>query len=124
MASNRFKVHSGSRREFSIFAALEEKLRLGSLFREGLPVGYLPRVLFVTMLCLLYIANNHWAERMVRKIDALEVEVEEMRADYISHKAEYMFAGKQSEVSKRVRKLGLTESMTPPVQITVRRREY
>lgn len=117
-------MHSGSRREFSIFAALEEKLRLGSLFREGLPVGYLPRVLFVTMLCLLYIANNHWAERMVRKIDALEVEVEEMRADYISHKAEYMFAGKQSEVSKRVRKLGLTESMTPPVQITVRRREY
>lgn len=124
MASNTFKVRGGGKREFSIFAVLEEKLRLGSLFREGLPVGYLPRVLFAAMLCLLYIANNHWAERMVRKIDALEVEVEEMRADYISHKAEYMFAGKQSEVSKRVRKLGLTESMTPPVQITIRRREY
>lgn len=124
MAGNTFKVNTGRSSQQSLFVLLDEKLRISALFKEGLPVRYLPKAMFVVFICLLYIANNHWAERMVRKIDALQTEVEELRADYISLKSEYMFAGKQSEVAKRVKAMGLRESRTPPKQISVRKGEY
>jgi FtsZ-binding cell division protein ZapB len=54
---------------------------------------------------------------MIRKIDKMQVEVEELRADYTSLKSEYMFASKQTEVARKVKKLGLKESYTPPNKI-------
>jgi hypothetical protein len=39
-------------------------------------------------------------------------------------KADYMFASKQSEVAKKVRKIGLEESKTPPNKIVVQEGEY
>ena len=100
------------------------KIRLDSLFEEGLPAEYIPHTLFLTVIGIFYIGNNHWAEKTIRKIDKMQVDVEELRADYTSLKADYMFASKQSEVARKVKKIGLIESYTPPNKIVIEEGEY
>ena len=78
----------------------------------------MPYILYFTLIGLFYIGNSHYAERMVRRMDQLEREVEDMRANYTTLKASYMYESKQSQVAKRVKALGLEESATPPFKIT------
>ena len=99
-------------------------MRFDRFFREGLPARYLPHIAYIVAFGILYIGNNHWVERSVRKIDKMQLEVEEYRADYTSLKAEYMFASKQSEVARKVKELGLKESLVPPQKINVKEDEY
>ncbi len=100
------------------------KLKLDALFDEGLPSKYIPHILFLTAIGIFYIGNNHWAEKTIRKIDKMRVEVEELRADFTSLKADYMFASKQSEVARKVSKIGLIESSTPPNKIILGKSEH
>jgi len=108
----------------SIFSGFEKKLKLESYFDEGFPVQYLPKILFVVFLCVAYIGNTHYAERTTRAINRAQSEVEDLRADYTTLKADVMFASKQSEVARRTREMGLRESVNPPFKIVVARGEY
>ncbi|MEI9920758.1 MAG: FtsL-like putative cell division protein [Bacteroidota bacterium] len=101
----------------SIFSGIERRLKLETYFEEGFPVHYLPKILFVLFLSLLYIGNTHHAEKTVREINRAQSEVEDLRADYTTLKAEVMYASKQSEVARRVKELGLKESLNPPFKI-------
>ena len=107
----------------SIFSFLDKKLG-GDKESEGLPVQYLPYILFFVVMAIFYIGNSHYADKTIRKIDKLEQEVEDLRADYTTLKSEYMFASKQSEVAKKVKKMGLVESQEPPFKIVVEEGEY
>ena len=80
---------------------------------------YLPKILFVMVLGLLYISNTHNAEKTVRRIDQIHAEVEDLRADYTTLKSDLMFASKQSEVARKVKAMGLKESLKPPTKIVV-----
>lgn len=126
MASNTYKINKekGKGKKSSLFSFLENKLKFDSLFNDGLPAKYLPHTLFLTVIGIFYVGNNHWAEKTIRKIDTMQVEVEELRADFTSLKADYMFASKQSEVAKKVKEIGLQESYTPPNKIIVEKSEY
>ncbi|EMR03538.1 FtsL-like putative cell division protein [Cesiribacter andamanensis] len=119
MAINKPKVKKPKKKAAgkSLFARLETAFRMQHLFDEGVPVRYLPFGLFLMVILLTYIGNNHYAERMHRKIQKLESEVEDLRADYTTLKADYMFSSKQSEVARKVQPLGLIESQQPPVKI-------
>ncbi len=108
----------------SVFSGLEKKLKLESYFEDGFPVQYLPKILFCFLLCLLYIGNSHYAEKTIRKIDRTQSEVEDLRADFTTLKSDVMFASKQSEVAKRVKALGLEESLKPPFKVVVEKGEY
>jgi len=125
MASNTFK---GKNNNFSgkgsIFSWIQNALNLNRLLEEGIPLKYIPQILFVTFVTIFYIGNNHYAEKTTREIEKLETEVEELRADYTSLKADYMFSSKQSEVAKKVENLGLIENETPPVKIVIAESEY
>lgn len=101
----------------SIFAKIESLFRMQRLFDEGVPVRYLPYGLFMMFILLTYIGNNHYAERTQRKIQRLENELEDLRADYTTLKADYMFSSKQSEVARKVQSLGLIESQQPPIKL-------
>lgn len=103
----------------SLFSGLEKRLKLESYFEEGFPVQYLPKILFVMVLGLLYISNTHHAERTTRAINRAQTEVEDLRADYTTLKSDVMFASKQSEVARRVKETGLKESLRPPYKIVV-----
>ncbi|GAA4004800.1 hypothetical protein GCM10022408_15730 [Hymenobacter fastidiosus] len=107
------------RSAWSVFTVLERFTRMDDLFREGLPVRYLPHLLFIMVLTLVYIGNTHWGNRMNRSIQKLRVETEDLRADYTTLKSDYMEASKQSEVARKVAAYGLVESSSPPFRITV-----
>ena len=115
---NEARVRS-SKEGKSAFSGLEKRLKLESYFEEGFPVQYLPKILFVVFLGLIYISNTHYADKTTRTIDRMESEVEDLRADFTTLKADVMFASKQSEVARRVKPLGLEESLRPPFKIVV-----
>jgi hypothetical protein len=108
----------------SVFSGLEKKLKLESYFEEGFPVQHVPKIAFVMALGLFYIGNTHYAEKTVRKINNMQAEVEDLRADYTTMKSDLMFASKQSEVAKKVKAFGLEESLEPPTKIVVEEGEY
>lgn len=108
----------------SMFSGFEKRLKLESYFEEGFPVQYLPKILFVVFLSLLYISNTHYADKATRAIDKAQTEVEDLRADFTTLKADVMFASKQSEVARRVKSMGLEESLKPPFKIVVKKGEY
>ena len=120
---NKFKIKpnktSGGTPGNGLFSGMEKRLKLESYFEEGFPVQYLPKILFVLMLGILYISNTHYGEKTVRRINAAQSEVEDLRADYTTLKADLMFASKQSEVARKVKPFGLKESLTPPYKIVV-----
>jgi hypothetical protein len=104
---------------WSLFSLLDRFTGLDGLFREGLPVRYLPKLLFGMLLVLLYIGNTHYGNRMNRNIQRLKQETEDLRADYTTLKSDYMEASKQSEVARKVAAIGLIESSSPPFRIAV-----
>jgi len=129
MAENTIRLDNPARPKTSatgsgIFSGIEKTLKLETWFEAGFPVQYLPRILFVFMLALIYISNTHYADKATREVSRLQSEVEDLRADYTTLKADVMYAGKQSEVAKRVKALGLEESMVPPFKVIVDTREY
>jgi len=82
-------------------------------------VKFLSQILFVCTLTIIYIGNRHYAEKTIRDISILEQRVEDLRADFTTLKAEYMFSSKQSEVAKKAAKLGLIESKDSPEKIVL-----
>jgi hypothetical protein len=104
----------------SVFSGLEKRLKLESYFEDGFPLQYLPKILFVVLLSLIYISNTHYAEKTTRQIDRAQTEVQDLRADYTTLKSDVMFASKQSEVARRVKPLGLKESLNPPFKIVLK----
>jgi len=115
VATNTFKIDP--QKKESIFSKLERSLNLGNFLEQGLPIKYLPNIAFITMLVIVYIGYNHNAEKTLRDINKLEVEVENLRADYTTLKSDYMYSRLQSEVAKRVASMGLKESKIPPQKI-------
>lgn len=112
-------TETGPRSSWSLFSLLDRATSVDGLFREGLPVRFLPHLLFGMLLVLLYIGNTHYGNRMNRNIQRLKQETEDLRADYTTLKSDYMEASKQSEVARKVAAIGLVESSSPPFRITV-----
>lgn len=126
MAANKFKAkknEKSSTKGGGLFGLLA-KLKIAGNLETGLPVKHLPKIAFALVLGVLYVWNSHYAEKATRKIDKLETEVEDLRADVTTLEADYMYSSKQSEVAKNVKKLGLEESKEPPYKIVVDKREY
>jgi hypothetical protein len=122
MAENKIRINANPTKSagaigVGIFSGIERRLKLESYFEEGFPVQYLPKILFGMLLGILYISNTHYAEKTVRKINTIQAEVEDLRADYTTRKADLMYASKQSEVARKVKDFGLRESLTPPYKI-------
>ncbi|MEM6642051.1 MAG: FtsL-like putative cell division protein, partial [Bacteroidota bacterium] len=112
---NTYKIQKEERG--GIFLFLSRFLRMDSSMSEVIHVRFLPQILFLSLLCLLYIGNRHYAEKRLRSINKLEVQVEDLRADYTTLKADFMFSRKQSEVARRAEKLGLSDSKSSPILI-------
>jgi len=107
-----------------LFSAMENLTGSAGLFKEGLPVKYVPKIFYVCVFLIAYIWNAHLSDRLVRKIEKMKVQVNDLRADYTTLKAELMFRSKQSEVAKEVQSIGLEESMVPPQKLDLEELEY
>lgn len=84
----------------------------------------MPFLIFIGVLCMLYIANSHMAVKNVRDIDKLSKEVKELSWEYKSLKADLMFKSKLTEVAKKVDTLGIKELIEPPKKIVISNNEY
>lgn len=131
MTENTFRINRETQPEpgapakgWSLFSGLERRLQFEKYFEAGFPVRYLPRALFVFALGLVYIGNSHYAEQTVRLIDRTHSEVEDLRADFTTQKAELMYASKQSEVASKVVGLGFQENVLPPIKVEVDPDQY
>ncbi|MEQ8530864.1 MAG: FtsL-like putative cell division protein [Imperialibacter sp.] len=106
------------------FAVLSRWLKLEGVLVDTLPARFTPYALFITVMGIIYIGNRHFSDRTIRKIDNMEAEVEDLRADFTTLKSEYMFASKQSEVARKVKKVGFQETRIPHYKIVVNEDEY
>jgi cell division protein FtsL len=118
MAENTYHLKDKKERK-SLFTALEKVMGMELLFKKGIPIQHIPKVIFITALIVGYIGLTHNSENKIRQINQLKKEVDDLRADYTTLKSEYMFESKQSEVAKKVRTIGLEESMEPPMIIEI-----
>lgn len=84
-----------------------------SMDKKSIP-GMLPFIFFVTAIAILYIANAHYSEKTALRIIQTNKEIKDLRAEYLTVKAELMFRSKQSEVAKAVAGTGLKELKAPP----------
>src|SRR5437763_15346580 len=80
-------------------------------------VKNIPFFLFAAMLTVLYIANGHYADKTVRKINATAKHVKEMEYEFKTVKRDVIFRSKESELAKAVEPLGLKELTIPPIKI-------
>jgi hypothetical protein len=123
MATNTYKIPAKkeSKKEggSSFFSMFDNAVRVDKSLSEVIHVRFLPQILFLSTLCIIYIGNRHHAEKKVRAINKLEVMVSDLRADYTTLKSDYKFSSKQSEVARQAAKLGLKESKVPPLKIIV-----
>lgn len=88
---------------------LKDYAHVGTLMSDWI-FGNLPFVFFLFFLGLIYIANANFADKQVRKIQALEREIKDLKWQYNAAKAELMRESKQSEVEKIVEPYGLRAS--------------
>ena len=115
MANNTYRLDE--RNGTGLFGWLERFLRIDSTLSQVIHVRFMPQIFFVTILSVVYVGNRHYAEKTIRQITTLEREVDELRADYTTLKADYMFAAKRSEVAQRAASLGLKKSDVPPYKV-------
>lgn len=106
-------------KRLALFDLMNTRMSLGMTghFAGGVPIEKIPKAMFIMLLVLLYIANTHFADKTVRKIEKLKKEVEDLRADYMTMKASLMFESKQSEVARKMTTIGVGESSEPPFYV-------
>lgn len=81
-------------------------------------VKNIPFYFFISALALIYIANGHYADKTIRKINTTARHLKEMEYEYKTVKRDVIFRSKESELAKAVEPLGLKELLVPPVRLT------
>lgn len=80
-------------------------------------VKNIPFFLFTALLTVLYIANGHYADKNIRKINATAKHLKEMEYEFKTVKRDVIFRSKESELVKAVEPLGLKELTAPSMKI-------
>lgn len=80
-------------------------------------VTNIPFFLFTAVLMVLYIANGHYADKNIRKINATTKHLKEMEYEYKTVERDVIFRSKSSELAKVAEPLGLKELTAPPIKI-------
>src|SRR5690606_38568508 len=91
----------------SVFENFIKKLLSGGRFSSSRAASYLPFMLFMFGLTVLYIANRHYTENTVRHIDRLANEVKVLSWEYKTLQADLMLKSTQSEIATKVEAFGL-----------------
>ena len=75
-------------------------------------------VVYIVILLVIYIANHNCVERDMRRISDLKEQIKDLRYESITVSSELMNMSKQSEILRRVKKVGLElKELTEPPRI-------
>jgi len=91
----------------------------GGFLSNKYVIKQLPFILSLTLLAMLYIANNYNSQKTAIEISRTLKEIENLRYEYISTKSNLMYISKQSEVIKRLGTSKLKEAVVPPEKIFI-----
>lgn len=80
-------------------------------------VKNIPFYFFISAIAIIYIANGHYADKTMRKINNTEKNLKEIEYELKTAKQEVIFRSKESELAKAVAPLGLKPLMAPPLRI-------
>lgn len=104
------------RGESRLGKALRSVLDGSILTRENV-VRLIPFVLFLTGICVFYIANSHYADKNIREANRLRREINSLEVEYLSTESEKSTVNQQSELAARLDSIGVKESVIPPKKI-------
>jgi len=79
--------------------------------------------LFIALLAVIYIANGHKADNIIRDINATSKNVKELQYEYKTLKSEVIFKSREEQVVKAAQPLGLQLPEQPPVRIEMATRK-
>lgn len=99
----------------TIFESLKEQF--GTLPDLSSDLFY--KVLWFAFLGVIYIFTQNQYDKLTYKVSRAKTEMNQKRAVYISKKADYMYASKHSEISRRLEARGLDKNLMPPIKIEV-----
>ena len=77
----------------------------------------LPYVFFLIFLAMIYIANAHYTEKKIRKIDKLRSEIKELNWNYMAIKSDVIYQETYSELSENVSDMQLSNNGAFPKKI-------
>lgn len=77
-------------------------------------------LMFVGFLGIVYIANAHFAEKGVRRIQLLQKEIKELKWQYTSIKSETMYKSMQSQIDVSLEPVGLDLENKGPKVILIK----
>lgn len=86
----------------------------------NLVFGNFQFVLFLGFLGIVYIANAHFSEKNVRRIQQLQKEIKELKWEYTSIKSETMYKSMQSQIDESLEPVGLNLENQGPKVISVK----
>lgn len=95
-------------------AGMKYRWNTGRMF-SNLPFFY-----FLSFLALLYIANAHYSDTKVRKIQKMKKELEELRWEYHSMKSDFLIKSSESQITKEVTSLKWSDRHKTPKTIEVK----
>jgi len=84
-------------------------------------IQQLPFIIYTCLLILLYMQNNFSAESVLRKTNALNKRISELRSESLATHSDLVVKTKRSEISFEIGKRGLemNESLEPPFKIFI-----
>ncbi|MCD4747174.1 MAG: hypothetical protein K8R58_12830 [Bacteroidales bacterium] len=95
----------------------------GDFLKKENTLKFLPFILYLALLVIIYIGNSYYAEKNIREIEKIQKELKELRYEYISTKSELMHRSKQSQIAKSLKLTGIKESTVPPKKIFITEEE-
>lgn len=81
--------------------------------------GNLNFFLFISVLAVLYIANGHMADKVIRNINKTQNDIKELQYQYKTVKSEVMYKSEEAQVLKVAEPLGLKISKEVPKRLNV-----
>jgi hypothetical protein len=78
----------------------------------------LPFFLFLSLLAILYIANGHYADQVIRKINLTQSEIKELQFNYKTLKSELMFKSGEEQMIQAATPLQLKVNDELPYRLT------
>jgi len=89
----------------------------GDLLSNHAVLRNLPFLIFIAILAMFYIGNTYYSEKTFKNIEKIKNELKELRYQSITAKARMLDVGKQTEIAKKVERLGIKGTTTPPYKI-------
>lgn len=109
----RAKSESIPRKKNSWIGSAADWLTVKLGLERQLTASMLMKILWIGFLALIYIFFQHNMDKLIRNNEIANRKVDESRADYISNKSRYLYASKQSEIEKRLERIGFDNTESP-----------